>query len=110
MSVALAIISHSGTIVASEGRAIQNGSIISDCFDKTFQILDHNILGAHTGLLSFSGMKVEEHINEILRSEHTDRVSLETLTASLIRPFVERLENIDQKVGSFYITFRYVIL
>lgn len=101
MSVALAIVSQNGTVVASEGRAIQNCTLVSDCFNKTFSLLDGGILGAHTGLLKFSGMKIGEHIDEIAKAEHANTSSLEKLIKLLIDPFTKRVENIDSSEVGF---------
>ncbi len=101
MSVALAVISHSGIVVASEGRVVRNGSVVSDCFDKTFQGLDGKVLGAHTGLLCFSGMSVGEHINQIIKSEYADKTSLEELVDLLLNPFAKRMENIKPNEVGF---------
>ncbi len=95
MSIALAILSNGGLVVASDGRRFHNGQYASDCFDKTFCISNKKIIGAYTGVLSFNTKTVEEHINEIIADKCSDASYLGSMIEALCNRFTKRMESID---------------
>ena len=69
MSIALAILSGSATVVASDGRAVEHRALKTDCHSKIFSLFGDSILGTYTGLMEFDGWTIDKHIRHILVQE-----------------------------------------
>jgi hypothetical protein len=56
-------------------------------FDKTFSVNRINIIGAHVGLLEFSGKTIAEHVNDIVSNSRQDnmRKIAELIASQLIK-------------------------
>jgi len=62
MSIAIAIIGNKCGIVASDSREVDNGGNINDNFDKTFSLLDENVIAVQIGLLKNGLTKISDLI------------------------------------------------
>jgi hypothetical protein len=74
MSLAIALLgSRSGAVASDSIRVSPSGSAEFD-YDKTFSLAGINILGAHVGLLEFSGRTIAEHVNDIVSNSRQDNM------------------------------------
>ena len=105
MSVIVAVISGRDGAVASDGRLfgparLENGRVVSpatiasDTFDKTFALAGGKVVGAFSGLMSFSGRTIAEHIAEIAAHLLSQLSDLHSLTTELEVKMISRLTQI----------------
>jgi hypothetical protein len=64
MSIILAIKSSRTAVVAADSQRVSSAGISEAPYDKTFRI--GSLIGAHAGLLEFSGVDVKHHISDAL--------------------------------------------
>jgi hypothetical protein len=76
---------------------VSPATVTSDTFDKTFALAGGRIIGAFSGLMSFSGKTIDEHVAEILTNYLSPASELETLSAKLDTEMRKRLTAIDSQ-------------
>lgn len=111
MSVIVALISTRDGVVASDGRhfgsallangkVVQRAVITSEEFDKTFSLNRGKLIGAFTGLMSFSGKSIGQHILEIIDNSDNSPVGknkFSTITARIEQEMKTKLGQIDNQ-------------
>jgi hypothetical protein len=113
MSIIVALISKQDGAVASDGRLfgsarISNGTLTSpatiesDTFDKTFTLVGGKIIGALSGLMSFSGNTVSNHISEIVTPLIYNECDFYSLAGKLELDLKKRLTQIDDQEVIFH--------
>jgi hypothetical protein len=91
MSLAIALLGRRSGVVASDSiRVSPLGSAEFD-FDKTFSLNRINIIGAHVGLLEFSGKTIAEHVIGIVSNSRQD--NMRKLSELIAFELVQRLNS-----------------
>jgi len=105
MSVLLALISRRDGLIATDGRQfapaqyegdrrVQDAEPETDCFNKTFSLLDGKVVGGFVGLVKFSGKTVADHVRDILLSRCPRPTGLEQIAGVVGPELAQRLEQI----------------
>lgn len=80
MSIAFGLITRNGGLLAaSDRRETVNGNFSNDNHEKTFSICENRIIGSHTGLLSFNGKRLKEHLAYTTSNLLKNKMTIETL-------------------------------
>lgn len=94
MSIIVGFAGSSGGVVATDGRICAGNSIVSDSFDKTFELDRGRIIGAFCGLTHFCGKSVAEHIYEFAAGRSFNgSVSLSGVADEIAQHLVPPLQN-----------------
>jgi hypothetical protein len=106
MSIIIGLISKKCELVASDGRLTSGaefkfGSVIKkaipidDQFDKTFSLKEGRIIGTVAGLMEFHGLKISEHLENILNEECNNVNFLDQTMNCLATKLKTRIEGIS---------------
>jgi hypothetical protein len=107
MSIIVAVAAGANAVVASDGRRFApaafdaNGNIIqaavidSEICDKTFSLLDESIVGAVSGMMSFSGKSVTEHIGDIMNQSGCADTALSVVAEVIKKDMIGKIQDIS---------------
>jgi hypothetical protein len=106
MSIILGLVTSRDGIVMSDGRmfgsalldngkVVEEASIKSEEFDKTFCLDQGRLIGTLAGLMQFSGKKVSEHIEDIWQTSAKSKTEFTDIANELCEGLKGKLTNIN---------------